>query len=69
MQLDQHSIVIVMMVVFSSTLLISTGLVFALIRTDAGRLWAGGHLVLSAGGLALTINAATVHLVEVARWR
>lgn len=65
MQLDQHSIVIVMMVVFSSTLLISTGLVFALIRTDAGRLWAGGHLVLSAGGLALTINAATVHLVEV----
>lgn len=65
MQLDQHSIVIVMMVVFSSTLLISTGLVFALIRTDAGRLWAGGHLVLSAGGLGLTINAATVHLVEV----
>lgn len=65
MQLDQHSIVIVMMVVFSSTLLISTGLVFALIRTDAGRLWAGGHLVLSAGGLALTINAATTHLVEV----
>ena len=64
MQLDQHSIVIVMMVVFSSTLLISTGLVFALIRTDAGRLWAGGHLVLSGGGLALTINAATVHLVE-----
>lgn len=65
MQLDQHSIVIVMMVVFSSTLLISTGLVFALIRTDAGRLWAGGHLVLSAGGLALTLNAATAHLVEV----
>ncbi|WP_456281060.1 GGDEF domain-containing protein [Cupriavidus sp. JZ107] len=65
MQLDQHSIVIVMMVVFSSTLLISTGLVFALIRTDAGRLWAGGHLVLSAGGLALTLNAATAHVVEV----
>ncbi|UXC39196.1 sensor domain-containing diguanylate cyclase [Cupriavidus gilardii] len=65
MQLDQHSIVIVMMVVFSSTLLISAGLVFALIRTDAGRLWAGGHLVLSAGGLALTLNAATAHLVEV----
>ncbi len=64
MQLDQHSIVIVMMVVFSSTLLISTGLVFALIRTDAGRLWAGGHLVLSAGGLALTINAATARVVE-----
>ncbi|ESJ18477.1 citrate synthase [Cupriavidus sp. HPC(L)] len=56
---------IVMMVVFSSTLLISTGLVFALIRTDAGRLWAGGHLVLSAGGLALTLNAATAHVVEV----
>ncbi|UXZ35334.1 GGDEF domain-containing protein [Cupriavidus gilardii] len=56
---------IVMMVVFSSTLLISAGLVFALIRTDAGRLWAGGHLVLSAGGLALTLNAATAHLVEV----
>nr|WP_052511339.1 GGDEF domain-containing protein [Cupriavidus sp. UGS-1] len=54
-----------MMVVFSSTLLISTGLVFALIRTDAGRLWAGGHLVLSAGGLALTLNAATAHVVEV----
>ncbi|NNH14147.1 GGDEF domain-containing protein [Cupriavidus gilardii] len=54
-----------MMVVFSSTLLISAGLVFALIRTDAGRLWAGGHLVLSAGGLALTLNAATAHLVEV----
>lgn len=57
MQLDQHSIVIVMVVVFSSTLLISAGLVFAMLGSASGRLWAIGHLVLSCGGLALALNA------------
>lgn len=66
MQLDQHSIVIVMMVVFSSTLLISAGLMVALMQSVAGRLWAFGHLLLSAGGLLLAINAITVVRVELA---
>lgn len=66
MQLDQHSIVIVMMVVFSSTLLISAGLMVALMRSMAGRLWAFGHLLLSGAGLLLAINAITVVRLELA---
>ncbi|CAG9165308.1 diguanylate cyclase [Cupriavidus respiraculi] len=63
MQLDQHSIVIVMVVVFSSTLLISAGLVFAMQGCASGRLWAVGHLVLSCGGLGLALNAGPDHAV------
>lgn len=66
MQLDQHSIVVVMVVVFSSTLLISAGLMVALVRSAAGRLWAGGHLLLSAGGLLLACNAGMWRLTELA---
>lgn len=58
MQLDQQSIVVVMVVVFASTLLMSAGLLLALRGTAAGRLWAAGHLLLSAGGLAFAANAA-----------
>jgi diguanylate cyclase (GGDEF)-like protein len=58
-QLDQHSIVIVMVVVFSSTLLISAGLMFAMLGSASGRLWAFGHLVLSGGGLVLALNAGS----------
>lgn len=61
--LDQHSIVIVMMVVFSSTLLISAGLLFALRASRAGRLWGCGYLLLSSAGLMLATNAVATQWV------
>jgi diguanylate cyclase (GGDEF)-like protein len=64
-QLDQHSIVIVMVVVFSSTLLISAGLVFAMLGCASGRLWAVGHLVLSCGGMVLALNASSERDIHV----
>ncbi len=57
--LDQQTIAVVMMVFFCSTLIIAAGLVFALRASEAGRLWAFGHLLVSAAGLALAISAAS----------
>ncbi|WP_432261248.1 diguanylate cyclase [Cupriavidus sp. TMH.W2] len=59
MHLDQQTIAVVMMVFFSSTLIIAAGLVFALRASEAGRLWAFGHLLVSAAGLALGISVAS----------
>ncbi|MCY1220767.1 diguanylate cyclase (GGDEF) domain protein [compost metagenome] len=59
MHLDQQTIAVVMMVFFCSTLIIAAGLVFALRASEAGRLWAFGHVLVSAAGLALAISAAT----------
>ncbi|MGN5477367.1 hypothetical protein ACTMU2_12085 [Cupriavidus basilensis] len=58
MHLDQQTIAVVMIVFFSSTLVIAAGLVFALRAIEAGRLWACGHVVGSAAGLALAVSAA-----------
>ncbi|CAG9164545.1 GGDEF domain-containing protein [Cupriavidus pinatubonensis] len=58
MHLDQQTIAVVMMVFFSSTLVIAAGLVFALRAIEAGRLWAFGHVVGSGAGLALAVSAA-----------
>ncbi|MGY2485348.1 diguanylate cyclase [Cupriavidus sp. CP313] len=59
MHLDQQTIAVVMMVFFCSTLIIAVGLVFALRASEAGRLWAFGHVLVSAAGLALAISAAS----------
>lgn len=58
MQLDQQTIVVVMVVVYASALAISAGLLAALRPSQAGRLWAWGHLLVSAAGLALAANAS-----------
>lgn len=47
-----------MVVVYASTLAISLGLLVALRPSEAGRLWAAGHLLLSAAGLVLALNAS-----------
>jgi diguanylate cyclase (GGDEF)-like protein len=57
--LDQQTIAVVMMVFFCSTLVIAAGLVFALRASEAGRLWASGHVLASGAGLALALSAAT----------
>jgi diguanylate cyclase (GGDEF)-like protein len=57
--LDQQTIAVVMMVFFCSTLIIAAGLVFALRASEAGQLWAFGHVVVSAAGLALAISVAS----------
>ena len=64
MQLAQQTIVVVMMVVFSSTLLMSAGLVFALRASEAGRLWARGHVVASAAGLLVVACTAGYDLLH-----
>ncbi|CAG2136189.1 hypothetical protein LMG31506_01625 [Cupriavidus yeoncheonensis] len=56
--LDQQTIAVVMIVFFSSTLVIAAGLVFALRVIEAGRLWAFGHVIVSGAGLALAVSAA-----------
>ncbi len=58
MHLDQQTIAVVMIVFFSSTLVIAAGLVVALRAIEAGRLWAFGHVILSGAGLALAVRAA-----------
>ncbi|AJG24011.1 sensor domain-containing diguanylate cyclase [Cupriavidus basilensis] len=58
MQLDQQTIVVVMVVVYASTLAISAGLLGALRPSAAGRLWALGHLLVSVAGLVLAANAS-----------
>ncbi|WER49231.1 GGDEF domain-containing protein [Cupriavidus sp. WKF15] len=58
MHLDQQTLAVVMIVFFSSTLVISAGLVFALRAIEAGRLWAFGHVMVSCAGLALAVSAA-----------
>ncbi|CAG9168646.1 hypothetical protein LMG23992_01234 [Cupriavidus laharis] len=58
MHLDQQTIAVVMIVFFSSTLVIAAGLVFALRAIEAGRLWAFGYVVGSGAGLALAVSAA-----------
>lgn len=47
-----------MMVVFSSTLVMGAGLVLALRASDAGRLWASGHVVASGAGLVVALGAS-----------
>lgn len=59
MHLDQQTIAVVMMVFFCGTLIIAAGLVFALRASTAGRLWAFGHVLVSAAGLALAVSAAS----------
>ncbi|WP_341248541.1 GGDEF domain-containing protein [Cupriavidus pauculus] len=58
MHLAQQTILVVMMVVFSSTLVMAAGLVLALRASDAGRLWATGHVVASGAGLVVAAGAA-----------
>jgi diguanylate cyclase (GGDEF)-like protein len=63
-QLDQQTIVVVMVVVYASALAISASLLGALRPSQAGRLWAWGHLLMSAAGLVLAANASA-HLIYV----
>ncbi|MCA3231399.1 MAG: GGDEF domain-containing protein [Cupriavidus sp.] len=58
MHLAQQTILVVMMVVFSSTLVMAAGLVLALRASEAGRLWAVGHVVASGAGLVVAASAA-----------
>ncbi|AZG16548.1 MULTISPECIES: GGDEF domain-containing protein [Cupriavidus] len=64
MHLAQQTILVVMMVVFSSTLVMAAGLVLALRASAAGRLWAVGHVVASGAGLVVAASAAegSLHL-------
>ena len=64
MHLAQQTILVVMMVVFSSTLVMAAGLVLALRASEAGRLWAVGHVVASGAGLVVAASAAgeSIHL-------
>lgn len=64
MHLAQQTILVVMMVVFSSTLVMGAGLVLALRANEAGRLWAVGHVVASGAGLvaAASAGAESLHL-------
>lgn len=57
MHLAQQTILVVMMVIFSSSLLMAAGLVLALRTSEAGRLWAQGHIVASAAGLMIAMSA------------
>ncbi|WP_423198906.1 MULTISPECIES: GGDEF domain-containing protein [unclassified Cupriavidus] len=57
MHLAQQTILVVMMVIFLSSLIMSAGLVLALRTNEAGRLWAQGHIVASAAGLMLATSA------------
>ncbi len=59
MHLAQQTILVVMMVVFSSTLIMAAGLVLALRASDAGRLWAVGHVVASGAGLVVAASVGT----------
>ena len=58
MHLAQQTILVVMMVVFSSTLVMAAGLVLALRASEAGRLWAVGHVVASGAGLVVAASVA-----------
>lgn len=58
MHLAQQTILVVMLVVFSSTLVMAAGLVLALRASDAGRLWATGHVVASGAGLVVAASAS-----------
>ncbi len=57
MHLDQQTIVVAMLVVFTSTLVMASGLVFALRASEAGRLWATGYVIASGAGLVLACAA------------
>jgi hypothetical protein len=56
--LAQQTILVVMMVVFSSTLVMAAGLVLALRANEAGRLWAVGHVIASGAGLVVAASAS-----------
>ncbi|ABF11010.1 GGDEF domain-containing protein [Cupriavidus metallidurans] len=58
MHLAQQTILVVMMVVFSSTLVMAAGLVLALRANEAGRLWAVGHVIASGAGLVIAASAS-----------
>lgn len=64
MHLAQQTILVVMMVVFSSTLVMAAGLVLALRASEAGRLWATGHVIASGAGLvvAASVGAGSLQL-------
>jgi len=55
--LAQQTVLVVMMVVFSSTLVMAAGLVLALRANEAGRLWAVGHVIASGAGLVVAASA------------
>jgi len=55
--LAQQTVLVVMMVVFSSTLVMAAGLVLALRTNEAGRLWAVGHVMASGAGLIIAASA------------
>ncbi|WP_019448972.1 GGDEF domain-containing protein [Cupriavidus sp. BIS7] len=57
MHLAQQTVLVVMMVVFSSTLVMAAGLVLALRTNEAGRLWAVGHVIASGAGLVIAASA------------
>ncbi|MBV8272060.1 MAG: GGDEF domain-containing protein [Cupriavidus sp.] len=57
MHLAQQTVLVVMMVVFSSTLVMAAGLVLALRANEAGRLWAVGHVIASGAGLVVAASA------------
>jgi len=62
--LAQQTVLVVMMVVFSSTLVMAAGLVLALRANEAGRLWAIGHVIASGAGLvvAASTSAGSLYL-------
>jgi diguanylate cyclase (GGDEF)-like protein len=62
--LAQQTVLVVMMVVFSSTLVMAAGLVLALRANEAGRLWAVGHVIASGAGLVVAASAGegSLHL-------
>lgn len=64
MHLAQQTILVVMMVVFSSTLVMAAGLVLALRANETGRLWASGHVIASGAGLvvAASVGAGSLQL-------
>ena len=64
MHLAQQTILVVMMVVFSCTLVMAAGLVLALRANEAGRLWATGHVIASGAGLivAASVGGDSLHL-------
>lgn len=66
LHLAPQTILVVMMVVFSSTLVMAAGLVLALRKSEAGRLWASGHVIASGAGLVVAASAGADSLPLIA---
>lgn len=70
MYLVQQTLVVVMMVVFSSMLVMAAGLAVALRASEAGRIWAAGYALVAGAGMALasTIGTGSYTLIALAGW-